>query len=104
MDPTQEIHKFKIPNRYICFYLQQFSTVPGLTAKGVKVAADQEQQHDNDHQEPGEDEAEAGTPESTVDQMQWVGYVAQSNGFSAFVLLLLLLPLPIQTFIQSFGP
>lgn len=48
---------------YVSVYLQQFSSVPGLTAKGVKAAADHEQQHNNDHEEPAEDEAEACTPE-----------------------------------------
>lgn len=56
---------------YLCFYLQQLSIVPGFTAKGVKVAANQEQHHNNDHQEPGEDEAEAGAPESTVEVKRW---------------------------------
>lgn len=61
-------------------YLQQISSVPGPTAKGVKVAADRKQHNNNDHEEPGEDEAEACTSESTVeinrwDKMQWKTHV-----------------------------
>lgn len=52
-------------SKFPCRYLKQLSIVPGPTDQSVNLPAQQEQhQHDN-HEQPGEDEAETCAPATT---------------------------------------
>lgn len=58
-----------IKERYIlslCCYLEQLSALPGLTDQSVSVPPQQEEQQHNDHEQPGEEEAETGAPATTT--------------------------------------
>lgn len=46
-------------------YLQQLSALPGLTDERVNIPSHKEEHQHNEHEQPGEEEAEAGAPATT---------------------------------------
>lgn len=47
-------------------YLQQLSGLPGLTDESVNIPPHKEEHQHNEHEEPGEEEAETRAPATTA--------------------------------------